>query len=179
VNCSFDIVADPAVVLGNLSAGAWKGEDVSRNESEPVSASLIRQGKGQPPRNGEARCRPLSNERVRRSMFPGVRADGGRRKINQEPGRPGETVYDSWSPVPNGQREQITAGRPRRESEGFIVALKPPITVERRDPAKNRFCKKSGEPLGSSHYGRRVAVPRQAAGRTGGQVGCAAARESL
>jgi hypothetical protein len=32
-------------VQGNLSAEAWKGEDVSRNESEPVSASLIRQGK--------------------------------------------------------------------------------------------------------------------------------------
>lgn len=32
-------------------------------------------------------------------MFPGVEADGGRRQINQEPGRPDEMVYDSWSLV--------------------------------------------------------------------------------
>ena len=51
-------------------------------------------------------------------------------------------VHDSWSLVTNDCREQITAGRSQRESEGSIVAKKPPITVEQRDPAKNRFCKK-------------------------------------
>jgi hypothetical protein len=86
-------VADPADegVTSWLEPGKAKTSAVMRKR-EPVSASLDRQGKGQPPRNGEACYRPRSNEHRQRSMLPGVRADGGCRKINQEPGRPGEVA---------------------------------------------------------------------------------------
>ena len=41
--------------------------------------------------------------------------------------------------TPTFEREYITVGRPCRESEGFIVAGKRLIPVERRDPTLDVF----------------------------------------
>ena len=41
--------------------------------------------------------------------------------------------------TPTREREYITAMRLRRESEGFIVAVKRLIPVERRDPTLDMF----------------------------------------
>src|SRR5216683_4051588 len=49
---------------------------------------------------------------------------------------------DSWSLVPNDRRESnesITAGRLRRESEGFIVARKPDNSGGAKGPCRDVF----------------------------------------
>src|SRR6267154_4743187 len=72
-------------------------------------------------------------------MFPGVEADGGCRQINQEPGRPNEVVCT------NDRRKPITAGRPRRESEGLIVVLKPGNSGGAKEPCRERVSARGKE----------------------------------
>ncbi len=66
---------------------------------------------------------------------PGVVEDSARGKIGRgtwETHRGGGLLTNVW-------RENITAVRLRWESEGFIVAKKRLITVERRDPTEDMF----------------------------------------
>jgi len=66
---------------------------------------------------------------------PGVVVDSARGKVSRGTW---ETRSGSGDDA-NARREYITAGRPVRESEGFIVAEKRLITVEQRDPAEGAF----------------------------------------
>ena len=65
----------------------------------------------------------------------GVVGDSARGKMSRgtwETQRGGGLFTNVW-------RENITVMRLRWESEGFIVAKKRPITVERRDPTEDIF----------------------------------------
>ena len=66
---------------------------------------------------------------------PGVVGDSARGKMSRgtwETQRGGVLFINMW-------RENITVMRLRWESEGFIVAKKRLITVERRDPTEDMF----------------------------------------
>ena len=66
---------------------------------------------------------------------PGVVGDSARGKMSRgtwETQRGGGLFTNVW-------REDITVKRLRWESEGFIVAKKRLITVERRDPTEDMF----------------------------------------
>ena len=65
----------------------------------------------------------------------GVIGDGARRQIDRGTW---EARHDEGDGL-NVRWEDITVGRSRRESEGFIVAKKRLIPVERRDPTENMF----------------------------------------
>ena len=65
-----------------------------------------------------------------------MRGDGGRRKNNVEPGRPGWARRGQACRRVNATRERITAGRPSRESEGVIVASKRGNARGAKDPCR-------------------------------------------
>ena len=123
---------------------APRSERASRNASEPDSASLRKVECGQAARDDEACHRRPSNERMRASGLPGWLGTARADRSVEEPGRPGVCEGDGL----NAWREDITAMRRRRESEGLIVAEKRLIAVERRGLTVDMFLEKGGVPIG-------------------------------
>ena len=83
--------ATPARSRSNLLREAWASEDISRNASEPVSASLRVSRVANLPEM--VKPVPVVKHRAFAAMgLSGVVGDGGCRQICQEPGRPAWTV---------------------------------------------------------------------------------------
>jgi len=87
--------------MGNHRAEAWEGEGVSRNVSEPIGASLLQVGSGQPSHAGETWNRSRSNEQRQRPGSPGWSGTAGVDRSIEEPERPGQVA---WTRAEFGQR---------------------------------------------------------------------------
>ena len=78
--------------------------------------------------------------------FLGVKGGGGRRKITSEPGRPGSTKpRDRRRGACNMPRESITVAWSSRESEGFVVALKPGNAGGAKGPCRRHAVRQNKE----------------------------------
>ena len=148
-------VAEAAAVRGDPAVEARGSEGISRNESEPDSASLRKLRVASLPELVKPAIVRESNEPVQRTNSPGWLGTADADRFIGNLSDPHERPASRARRAANGRRECITAARLVRESEGFIVVTTPLTTAERRDPAEIMQPSMQGDPLGrNSHYGR-------------------------
>jgi len=118
-----------AAARSNPAVEAPPDEGVSRNASEPDSASLRIQGAAILPKM--VKPTPTVKQRASAAVgLSGVVGDGGHRQINRGTW---ETRSEDGSAI-NFRRESITAGRFVRESEGLIVVRTPGNAGRAKEP---------------------------------------------
>jgi hypothetical protein len=115
---------------------ACPSEGISRNASEPDSASLRKLRVANPPEVVKPVIFREAMSACSGANSPGWlgTADADRSIKNLRD--PFQWPASRARCEVNGRRERITVGRLGWESEGFIVAVKRLIPVERRDPAE-------------------------------------------
>ena len=129
-------VAEPAAFQGDLGVGAWGSEGISRNVSEPDSASLRKARVANLPKVVKPVIVREATSNRSGTNSPGWLGTADADRSNRNLRDPRERPASRARRAANVWRECITAVRLVWESEGFIVALTPLTTAERRDPAE-------------------------------------------
>ena len=118
-----------------LPAEALPREPMSRNASEPESASL-RKSEGRPA--FQMGMKPVAgDEAMSGSSHRAFRGERGQRVGRDRAGT--WEIHSAGGDGVNGFREDITGSRAGGKSDGLIVAAKRVTTVERRSPSGDLF----------------------------------------